>query len=75
MEVKNLKPLSLSGFFSSALALERIFIKIHYTESRCSRGLENILFFRHVGASFSLEILQAGAVKGLILSIFWSNVL
>ena len=33
-------------------------------------GAENIVFCRHVHASFSTEILQAGAVKGLSRQYF-----
>ena len=40
-------------------------IKTHTTESRCLTGPENILFLRRVRVSFSPEILQAGAVRGL----------
>ena len=40
---------------------------MHGTESRCVTGLENTRFLRRVRVSFSLEILQAGAVKGLWL--------
>ena len=65
---ENLKPLSLFVFFF-ALALERIFIKTHHTESTCVTGPESILFLRRVRASFSPEMLQAGAVKGLIGSV------
>ena len=39
------------------------------TESRCVIGPENILFLRCVLPSFSPEILQAGAVKVLIIII------
>ena len=54
---------------------------MHSTESRCVTGLENILC-RRVHASSSLEILPAGAVKGLkarpfiiwiVSDLFWSS--
>ena len=57
--MRNLKPLSLFVFFCAS-ACEWIFIKTHIIESRCVIGPGNIL-----RASFSPEILQAGAVKGL----------
>ena len=38
---------------------------MHGTESRCVIEQEIILFAGRVSASFSPEILQAGAVKGL----------
>ena len=60
----NLKHLSLFFFFFM-LARERIFIKMHSTESRCVTGLENILFLNGVHAAVSPGILPAGAVKGL----------
>ena len=60
----NLKPVNLFIFFF-ALACERIFVKTHRTDNRCVISAENILF---VGASVHRqpEILQVGAVKGLI---------
>ena len=64
--------------FFFVLACERIFIKADSTESRCVIGLESILgffFFWGEGGgiceSFSPEILQAGAVKGLIMNAHW----
>ena len=54
-EISNLLSLSVSFF---ALACERTFITTHSIEIRDAIGPENILF-----ASFSPEILQAGAVK------------
>ena len=65
----HLKTLSLFVFISFALACERIFIKTDSTESRCVIGPENILFLRHLRGSFSPEILQAGATKGLMISL------
>ena len=60
---RNLKPLSiLTSFF--ALECERIFIKTHTIESRCRTKKYTV--YRRVCASFSPEMLQAGAVKGLI---------
>ena len=56
-------PFASSFFF--ALACERTFIKTHSTEKRFFIRAENILFLRHVRASFSPEILHDGAVKGL----------
>ena len=57
-------PLSFFDFLL-ALALERLFIKTHRTGSKCVIGPENVLFLRQVRASFSPEMLLAGAVKGL----------
>ena len=51
-----------------ALAGERIFIKTHSTENRCYRT-EIYTVWRRVPASFSPEIVQAGAVKGLIVRL------
>ena len=64
MKVGNLKPFKPFCFLF-ALACERTFITTHNIESRCVIGPENILFFRRVRASFSPEIVQVGAVKGL----------
>ena len=47
------------------MACERIFIKTDSTESRYVIGPVTILFLRRVRGSFSPDILQAGAVKGL----------
>ena len=63
-EVWNLKLLSLFVCFL-ALACEKIFITMHSTKRACVIGPENVLLLRCVHASFSLEIVQAGAVKGL----------
>jgi len=52
--------------FFFALACERIFIKMHGTESKFVIRPETILFLRCVRASFTLEIFQAVALKGLI---------
>ena len=41
------------------------FIKTHSVESRCHCRTRKYTVSRHVPASFSLEVLQAGAVKGL----------
>ena len=41
---------------------------MHTIENRLVIGPENVLFCRLVQALFSLEILQAGAVKGLSVS-------
>ena len=51
-------------FFCFALACERIVIQMHSTESRRVMGPQNILFAR-MSVTFSPEILQTGAVKGL----------
>ena len=59
----NLKHLGLFVFFF-APACERLFITTHSTESRCYKTRKYTVC-RHVHASFSPEILQAGAVKGL----------
>ena len=53
--------------FIFALACQRIFLKMHSVESTCVIAPGTILFFRHILASFSPEILQTGAVKGLRL--------
>ena len=53
--------------FFFALACERIFIKTHSTESRCVIGPENArACLQGCQCTFSPELLQAGAVKGLI---------
>ena len=61
--MRNLKPSSLSVFFF-ALASEKTFIKTYITESGCYR-IGKYTVYRRVRASFSPEMLQAGAVKGL----------
>ena len=48
------------------LSCERTFIETQSSESRCYRS-EKYTVCRHVRASFNPEILQAGAVKGLII--------
>ena len=60
-------------FVSFALASQRIIMKTQNIESRCVTGPENLCYrtgkstvWRHVPASFIPEILQAGAVKGLM---------
>ena len=63
MKVHNLKPLTVSVLVF-ALSCERIFIKTHGTESRCYRTGKYTVC-RRVRVSFSPEILQALAVKGL----------
>ena len=62
-KVRNLKPLNLFVFFF-ALVCERISIKTHRTENRCYRT-GNYTVCKRVPASSSLEVLQAGEVKGL----------
>ena len=52
-------------FFSPALACQKTLITAHIIESRCYRTSKYTVC-RHVLASFSPEILQAGTVKGLI---------
>ena len=47
-----------------ALACQLVFIKTHIIESRCVYRTEKYTVCRRVRASFSPEILQAGAVKG-----------
>jgi len=54
----------LSVFFL-ALACERIFIKTHSIESRKCYRTGRYTVYRRVHATFSPEIVQAGAVKGL----------
>ena len=61
--MQNLKPLSLFVCFF-ALACKKIFIKTHSIDNRCHRIRKNTVC-RCVRASFSPNILQAGAVKGL----------
>ena len=58
-----MKPLMLLSYFSQLC--ERIFIETHSTESRCYRS-EKYSACRRVRAFFSPDILQTGAVKGLI---------
>ena len=67
-KVRNLKPFLLFAFFFT-LACERSLIKTHSAESRCVTGPENIPFLRCICASFSQEILHAGAVKGLMEAV------
>ena len=62
--MQNLKPLTVSVFFF-ALECGKIFIKKHSIESRCYRTGKYTVCRRY-RASFSPEILQSGAVKGLI---------
>ena len=63
----NLKPLRIFDFFFR-MARERIVIKTHSIESRHVIGPEKYTVSRRVHASFSLVILQAGAVMGLMLA-------
>ena len=58
-----LKPRSLFAFFF-ALACENIFIKPHSIENRCYKTGKYTVC-RRIRASFSPEIVQAGAVKVL----------
>ena len=51
--------------FRFALACERTFITAQSIESRSGTGPEHLLFCGRVRVSFSPEILQVGAVKGL----------
>ena len=53
-------------FFFFALESERIFIKPHSVESRCDIEPEKDCL-QGCPCTFNAEILQAGAVKGLIL--------
>ena len=69
MKVQNLKPLTVSVLFF-ALSCERIFIERHSIGSRWYRTGKYTVC-RRVRASFSPEILQAGAVKGLSIGL-WS---
>ena len=66
----NLKPLTVSVFFT--LLCERIFIETYSIRSRCYRTGKYTVH-RHIHASFSPDILQAGAVKGLILKGMYSD--
>ena len=63
--MRNLKPLSLFVFFL-ALACERTFTKMHCTENRCYRKRKYTVC-RCGPAPFSPDILQAEAMKGLML--------
>ena len=64
--MRNFKPLTFFFLvFIFTLACGRIFIKTHSAENECYRTGKYTVS-RHVGASFSTEILQAVAVKGLI---------
>ena len=71
--MRNLKPLSLFVFFLP-LACERISIKTHRIENRWYRT-GKYMVCRRVPASFSPEILQAGAVKGLKDSMLTPSIL
>ena len=64
MKMLNLKPVSISVFLF-ALTCERMFMKTHSIESGCYRTGKHTVC-RRVRAAFSPDILQAGAVKGLI---------
>ena len=61
--MRNLKPFSFFVFFFG-LACERIFTKTQSIENRCYRT-KKYTVWRRARASFSPEILHAGAVKGL----------
>ena len=63
-----MKPLMLPSYFSQLC--ERIFIETHSIESRCYRS-EKYSACRRIRAFFSPDILQIGAVKGLILFFFF----
>ena len=67
--MRNLKHWSLFVFFL-VLAFERIFIKIHSIKNRCYR-IGKYTVCRRDRASFSLEILRAGTVKGLMRESLW----
>ena len=64
IKVRNLKPLSFFVFLF-AHTCERIFIKTHGFQSRRVTGQQKHTVCRRFRASFSPDILQAGAVKGL----------
>ena len=66
-----MKPLTVSVFFF-ALAFEWVFIETHSIESGGYRSGKYAVR-RCVRASFSPEILQAGAVKGLTITIYFIN--
>ena len=66
MTNKSAKSGSLSLFAFFALVCERIFIKTHNIEIRFVIEPQNYAFSQHVCALFSLEILLAWAVKGLM---------
>ena len=61
-----MKPWHLFVFFFE-LACVRISIKAHRIENRCY-GTRKYTVCHHVRASFSPELLQAGAVKGLMVN-------
>ena len=63
-ELRNLKPLSLFVFFF-ALACERTFIQKCIASKVAVLQDREIAVGRRVRISFSPDILQAGAVKGL----------
>ena len=63
-KLQSVKALTVSVFFF-ALACERIFIETRSIENRCYRTGKYTVCKR-VSASFSPEILQAGALRGLI---------
>ena len=58
-------------FLTPSLAYQRTFITTHSAENKCYRTRKYTVC-RHVRLSFSLEILQAGAVKGLNVGSYWS---
>ena len=64
IKMPNLK--SLRTFFPFIWASERTAIKMHSTKSRVVIGPSNILFAGVYVSIFSLEFVQAGAVKGLM---------
>ena len=61
--MQNVKAVAASVFFFT-LACERVFIETHSIESRCYRP-EKWTVCRRVCVSFSPDILQVGAMKGL----------
>ena len=78
--MRNLKPLTLFSFFCLffffvfffALACQRNFIKMHSIDNGCYRTGKYAVC-RRGRASFSPKILQAGAVKGFSLFVFFSH--
>ena len=68
MKMRHLPTLKPSCFSVFTLACKRTFIKTHSIESRCYKT-GNYTVCRRVRASLIPDILEAGAVKGLILSM------
>ena len=70
--MQNMKPVSLSVLFFT-LAREKIFSKMHSAESRCVIRPEKIPFAGASKCHSALEIVHAGALKGLTKGLFGSR--